>query len=93
MGLAYQISQAFDQSGRLKHPTLAPYVRALDEALRRTLAAVQASALEHNELWSYQIEGGRLRPVRYGTSSDIQLWNTTNLAVQFMLAQLPRLSP
>ena len=58
------------------------------EALRRTLDAVHASGLEHNELWSYRIEEGRLRPTRYGTSSDIQLWNGTNLAVQFALARL-----
>jgi hypothetical protein len=57
-------------------------------ALRRTLAAVHASGLEHNELWSYRIEKGRLRPTRYGTTSDIQLWSGTNLAVQFTLARL-----
>ena len=50
--------------------------------------AVHASGLEHNELWSYRIEGGRLRPTRYGTTSDIQLWSGTNLAVQFALARL-----
>jgi hypothetical protein len=59
----------------------------LEEALRRTLAAVNASGLEHNELWSYEIRDGKLRPVRYGTSSDIQLWNTTDLAVEFALTR------
>jgi hypothetical protein len=93
MGLANQMAGAFDASGRIKNPNLQPYVHTLDQALRRTLAAVHASGLEHNELWSYRIEGGRLLPVRYGTSSDIQLWNTTNLAVQFVLSQLPALSP
>jgi hypothetical protein len=58
------------------------------EVLRRTRAAVDASGLRHNELWSYDIEGGRLRPVRYGTSSDVQLWNSTDLAVQFVLSHL-----
>jgi hypothetical protein len=58
--------------------------------VRRTLAAVEASGLGYNELWSYRIEGGRLQPIRYGTSSDIQLWNTTDLAVEFMLSRLPR---
>jgi hypothetical protein len=58
------------------------------DALRRTLAAVHASGLEHTELWSYRIEGGRLRPTRYGTGSDIQLWSGTGLAVQFALARL-----
>lgn len=58
------------------------------DALRRTLAAVDASGLRHNELWSYHIQAGRLYPTRYGTSSDVQLWNATDLAVQFVLAQL-----
>jgi hypothetical protein len=58
------------------------------DALRRTLAAVHASGLEHTELWSYRIEGGRLRPTRYGSGSDIQLWSGTSLAVQFALARL-----
>jgi hypothetical protein len=58
------------------------------QALQRTLDAVHASGLEHNELWSYRIEDGRLRPTRYGTTSDIQLWNGTNLAVQFALSRL-----
>ena len=57
-------------------------------ALRRTLDAVHTSGLEHNELWSYRIEGGRLRPTRYGTTSDIQLWSGTSLAVQFALARV-----
>ncbi|HEX5574693.1 MAG TPA: hypothetical protein VFX42_02365, partial [Gemmatimonadales bacterium] len=59
------------------------------DALRATLAAVNASGLQHNELWSYEIKGGKLVPVRYGTSSDVQLWNTTNLVVQYALSQLP----
>jgi hypothetical protein len=58
------------------------------DALRRTLDAVHASGLEHNELWSYRIEGGDLRPPRYGTTSDIQLWNGTSIAVQFGLARI-----
>jgi hypothetical protein len=56
-------------------------------ALRATRAAVQASGLEHNELWSYRIEHGRLLPTRYGTSSDVQLWSSTDLAVQYMLSR------
>lgn len=58
------------------------------DALRIILDAVNASGLQHNELWSYQIKGGKLIPVRYGTSSDVQLWNTTNLVVQYTLARL-----
>jgi hypothetical protein len=56
--------------------------------LARILAAVDASGLGYNELWSYRIEGDRLRPMRYGTSSDVQLWNTTDLAVEFELSRL-----
>jgi hypothetical protein len=90
LGLANQISGAFDAAGRPKDPVLTPYLRALRDALRRTLTAVNASGLKHNELWSYRVDDRRLRPVRYGTSSDIQLWNATDLAVQFALARLPR---
>jgi hypothetical protein len=60
----------------------------LQDALRRILDAVHASGLQHNELWSYEIKGNRLLPVRYGTSSDVQLWNTTNLVVQYVLSRL-----
>jgi len=63
--------------------------KELRDALRRMLDAVHASGLQHNELWSYEIQGGKLKPVRYGTSSDVQLWNTTNLVVQYMLSRLP----
>jgi hypothetical protein len=66
-----------------------PAARRAADALRQTLAAVRASGLEHNELWSYRIEGGRLLPTRYGTSSDVQLWSSTDLAVQYLLARLP----
>jgi hypothetical protein len=90
LGLANQIGPAFNAEGRLADPALASYVRSLTYALRRTLAAVQASGLEHNELWSYRIRGARLLATRYGTSSDVQLWSTTDLAVQFVLARLPR---
>jgi hypothetical protein len=90
LGLANQIAGGFDAAGRIRDPALQPYLRALDDALKLSLAAVRASGLEHNELWSYRIEQGRTRPTRYGTSSDIQLWNGTNLAVQFVLSRLPR---
>ncbi|MBI4409123.1 MAG: alpha,alpha-trehalase TreF [Gemmatimonadetes bacterium] len=36
------------------------------------------------------MEGGRLLPARYGTSSDVQLWNLTDLAVEFALARTHR---
>src|SRR5437660_518611 len=57
----------------------------LDDALQRTITAVDRSGLRHAELWSYNIENGRLVPSRYGTSSDVQLWSLTDLAVQYLL--------
>ena len=47
--------------------------------------AVARSGLEYAELWSYTFEGGALRAVRYGSSSDVQLWTLTDLAVQYLL--------
>ncbi len=90
LGLAKQIAASVDASGRPRDPSLEPYVSELREALRRTTAAVDASGLKHNELWSYEIAGGRLLPVRYGASTDIQLWNVTALAVQFALSRLAK---
>jgi hypothetical protein len=75
--------------GRASDPELRPHARRASDALQRTLEAVRASGLEHNELWSYRIEEGRLLPTRYGTSSDVQLWSSTDLAVQFVLSRLP----
>jgi hypothetical protein len=90
LGLAHQIGLAVDTRGRPRDPSQTAYVASLTSALRRIQSAVEASGLRHFELWSYRIEGGRLQPVRYGTSSDVQLWNTTSLAVQWALAKLPR---
>jgi len=74
LGLAYQSERTGDPK--------------LREALQRIFSAVNASAMQHNELWSYEIKGGKLKPVRYGTSSDVQLWNTTNLVVQYVLSRV-----
>jgi hypothetical protein len=90
-GLARQIAAARDSTGRPRPDTdaMRAYLAELRELLERTRTAVDASGLRHNELWSYRIEGDSLRPVRYGTSSDIQLWNVTELAVRFLLDGLP----
>lgn len=65
-------------------------VTALRDALRRTVDAVERSGLGHAELWSYRVQSGRLVPSRYGTSSDVQLWSLTDLAVQYLLnPQMP----
>jgi hypothetical protein len=67
----------------------APFASEAAVASSRIFSAVRASGLEHSELWSYRIERGRLIPTRYGTGSDVQLWSSTDLAVQFMRARLP----
>ena len=88
LGLAKQILAAYDAEGRIKDANLGPYVQELRAILEKTLVAVEASGLKHNELWSYRIERERLVPARYATTTDIQLWNLTDLAVQFMLERL-----
>jgi hypothetical protein len=57
------------------------------EDLDRMRAAAEASGLEHAELWSYRTERGALLPVRFGASSDVQLWSLTDLALQYALAR------
>jgi hypothetical protein len=84
LGLANQIAGATDQAGRPLRPDLAPYVTEMRDAFRRVNTAAEASGLKHNELWSYEIVNGSLRPIRYGASTDVQLWNVTDLAVQFI---------
>jgi hypothetical protein len=88
LALARQIARATDESARVPDSPGAVHVAMLERALSQALSAVDASGLSHNELWSYRIVNGELTPVRYGSSSDIQLWNLTNLAVQFRLSQL-----
>ena len=63
----------------------APQAAPLRDAVHRITDAVDRSGLRHAELWSYTIENGRLIPSRYGTSSDVQLWSLTDLAVQYLL--------
>ncbi|MCH8328373.1 MAG: hypothetical protein IID15_07630, partial [Candidatus Marinimicrobia bacterium] len=89
LGLARQITGAYNEDGQLRDPILEQYVAQLRDALDKIYGAVEASGLKHNELWSYRIEGNRLAPSRYPTSSDIQLWNLTDLAVQYALGTLP----
>ena len=54
-------------------------------ALDSVSGAVERSGLRHAELWSYRFEDTTLRPFRYGSSSDVQLWSLTDLAVQYLL--------
>jgi hypothetical protein len=53
--------------------------------VQQIVTAVDRSGLRHAELWSYRIADGKLMPLRYGTSSDVQLWSLTDLAVQYLL--------
>ncbi len=84
LGTANQISAS------VRDPSKQSYLRSLQTSLERVRAAVSESRLGHNEVWSYRISDGRLLPTRYGTSSDVQLWSTADLAVQFALSRLPR---
>src|SRR5690606_10833633 len=88
-GLAGLIRNVTDDAGRPLEPRLAPLVEGLTATLRAVAGAADASGLGHFELWSYRIEDGRLLPVRYGSSTDVQLWNLTDLAVQFILERAP----
>jgi hypothetical protein len=88
LGLSNQILGATDAAGRPRDAALTSYVTEMRDALRRANASVEASGLKHNELWSYEISGGALKPIRYGASTDVQLWNVTDLAVQFVLSRI-----
>jgi len=89
LGLANQINGATDVQARNGvTPGLTAYQQELVSALTRVNGAVEASGLKHNELWSYEINGGTLKPIRYGASTDVQLWNVTDLAVQFVLSRM-----
>jgi hypothetical protein len=59
----------------------------LRDAVRRVRAAAGASGFQ-SELWSYEVARARVAAARYGTGADVQLWSTTDLAVEFTLARL-----
>ena len=61
----------------------------LPSAAARVRNAVAASGCR-SELWSYAFPNGRPQPVRYGSGGDVQLWSTTDLAVQYVWARLPQ---
>lgn len=89
LGLLKQIDAAYD-GDKLKDEKLSTYVADLRKSLKKTLDAVEASGLKHNELWTYKIDEKSFMPIRYGTSSDVQLWNLTDLSVQFLLFSTQR---
>jgi hypothetical protein len=61
----------------------ASMVRQANDVLNSLRTAVDTSGMKQNELWTYKIEGGALSPARYEFSCDVQLWNLTDLAVQY----------
>jgi len=65
----------------------AAYVRELRDAFDRVGAAAEAAGFK-SELWSYEVRDGGARAVRYGSGNDVQLWTTTDLAVQFARSKL-----
>ena len=72
-----------------RDPIVASYIRGLRSAMDTVRAAVEASGF-HSELWSYDVRDGRVVPIRYGSGSDVQLWSTTDLVVQFELYRLAK---
>jgi hypothetical protein len=67
-----------------RDPALSGLLRRTADAVRE---AVRASGF-HSELWSYGVTDGRVQPRRYGSGADVQLWSTTDLAVQYVWSRL-----
>jgi hypothetical protein len=70
-------------------PGRAGYVRELRDAIARVRRAVEASGFR-SELWSYAPRGAAVVAIRYGSGADVQLWSTTDLAVQYALSRIGR---
>lgn len=70
-------------------PDRAAFVRELREAIDAVQGAVDASGFR-SELWTYTLRDGRQAAARYGIGADVQLWSTTDLAVQFALSRIGR---
>ena len=81
LGVAYQ--------ARVGASGDAAYDRELHDAAMTVLRAVESSGFK-SELWSYDFVNGAPRAVRYGAGGDVQLWSTTDLAVQYALARWRR---
>jgi hypothetical protein len=81
LGVARQLALA-----QRENPGAAAQMR---EALENVRTAVEQSGF-HTELWSYAFSNGKLGALRYGSGNDIQLWSTTDLAVQYTLSKLQR---
>jgi hypothetical protein len=67
----------------------AAYIAELRAAMQKIRLAVEQSGF-HTELWSYSFEHGTLGALRYGSGNEIQLWSTTDLAMQYVLDRIKR---
>jgi hypothetical protein len=67
----------------------AAFERELRLAIASVRGAVESSGFR-SELWSYAPRGDQIVAIRYGSGADVQLWSTTDLAVQFALSQIRR---
>jgi hypothetical protein len=76
-------------SGGRAAPGRAAYLRELREAIARVRGTVEASGFR-SELWSYAPRGTQVVAIRYGSGADVQLWSTTDLAVQYALSRIGR---
>jgi hypothetical protein len=90
LGVCKQLVAAEHVTSGPAEARVSALAHSLRDALYTVRTAVEASGLQHSELWSYVIEGGTAVSARYPASCDIQLWNLTDLAVQFELDHLPR---
>ena len=82
LGVAGHITRA-ESAGASSDPA---YVSELRAAMEQIRTAVEQSGF-HTELWSYGFTRGQLGAMRYGSGADIQLWSTTDLAVQYVLSR------
>ena len=83
LGAANHVQSA-EQS---RAPAALAFARELRDAITQVRGSVNASGF-HSELWSYGFTNGRLVPMRYGSGADVQLWSTTDLAVEYALSRL-----
>jgi hypothetical protein len=83
LGAAERVRQGSERAD----PALVPYVLELRAAIESVRSAVTASGF-HSELWSYGFTRGQIGAQRYGSGADVQLWSTTDLAVEYALAKM-----
>lgn len=72
---------------------LAGEIRSVIQTLRQSDANV--ANLVHSELWTYRVEGSRMKPIPFGLeegaeteSNPVQLWSTVSIAVMIEEADL-----